>query len=492
MKHDATFSLLIILLLILANAFFVAAEFALVRIRRTRIDALIADGIPSAKLVKDALDHINQYISATQVGVTVLSLALGWLGEPFLADDIFHPLFTRLFGTTVTETTAHIAGAATAFFLITFVQIVLGELIPKNLSLQFPETVALYLIRPMRFFTTLFRPFVWLLTGSSNFLMRMAGLPPSQIRSLALSEEEILLMLMESKKAGVVSEDEQRMLQRVFKFHDKTVREIMKPRLDIAALDLRATEQEIKAAFDQGYSRMPVYEDNLSNIKGIVYVKDLIYTLRDPKLIKLIDLLREAIFVPETKAVSAVLRDFQSRKVHMAIVVDEFGDTAGIVTLEDVIEEIVGEIQDEYDYEPAEIVRSKDGSIVFEGKTDLDRFKEIFPNFEPPEGSFETVAGLVFALAGRVPRESDVLRYGDLSFRILKREGRRLRKIEVRRDAPKPVSSGSDGTTGTESKAASESQRGSMESAAAANIPSENAEQESASDHVANESTRVQ
>lgn len=431
LNHDATFSIFIIVFLVLANAFFVATEFALVRVRRTRIDSLIGEGNLTAKIVRDALDHIERYISATQVGITVASLALGWVGEPFLADMVFEPLLGHLLSETVSHATAHIIGAATGFFVITFLHVVLGELVPKNVSLQFPEKMTLYLVRPMRFFVLLFTPFIWMLNGTSRALIKAVGLQPAQARSLALSEEELLMLLMESKKAGVVSEDEQRMLQRVFKFHDKTVREIMKPRPDIQALELHASEEEIKAAFDQGYSRMPCYEGNLSNIKGVVYVKDLIYTLRDPKLIKLVDLLREAIFVPETKEVSALLRDFQKRKLHMAVVIDEFGDTAGIVTLEDVIEEIVGEIQDEYDYEPAEIERTKDGTVIFEGKTDLDRFKEVFPDFTPPEGSFETVAGLVFQLAGRVPRESDVLHSGNLTFRIVKREGRRLRKIAV-------------------------------------------------------------
>ena len=438
MNHDATLSLLTLSFLVIANAFFVATEFALVRVRRTRIDAMIAEGNLTAKVVKDALDNIEHYISATQVGITIASLALGWLGEPVLANDFFEPMFGHVMSPNASATAAHVPAAILALLVITFIHVVLGELVPKNLSLQFPEKMSLYLVRPMRFCVLLFRPFIWLLNGTSRSLLRAFGLQSTFPRSLALSEEELLLLLSESKKAGVVSEDEQRMLQRVFKFHDKTVREIMKPRLDIAALELRSSEQEIKAVFDQGYSRLPVYDGNPSNIRGIVYVKDLIYTLRDPKLIKLVDLVREAMFVPETKAVSELLREFQRRKVHMAIVVDEFGDTAGLVTLEDVIEEIVGEIQDEYDYEAAEIERGKDGTLVFEGKTDLDRLRELFPAFTPPEGSFETVAGLVFQLAGRVPRETDVIEYGGLSFRILKREGRRLRKIAIQKIAPAP------------------------------------------------------
>jgi putative hemolysin len=434
--NDMLFYLFVIIALVLANAFFVAAEFALVRVRRTRIEELIGEGNTTASVVKQAIDNLDDYISATQVGITLASLALGAIGEPYLTHNIFEPLFLKVFPFlgSDSESLAKGTGIGVAFFIITFLHVVLGELMPKSLALQFPEKMSLYIARPMKLFAYIFRPLIWLLNGASSQFMRLFGIKPADAHSLALSEEELLMLLSESKKAGVVSEDEQKMLQRVFKFHDKTVREIMKPRPDIAALDLRAKEDEIKAVFEEGYSRLPVYDGTLNNIKGVVYVKDLIYTLQDPKLIKLVDLLRECIFVPESKAVPALLREFQKNKMHMAIVVDEFGDTAGLVTLEDVIEEIVGEIQDEYDSEVAEIERAKDGTFIFDGKTGITRLREIFSTYELPEGSFETVAGLVFHLAGRVPREADVIRFGDLSFRVVKREGRRLRKIAVKRE----------------------------------------------------------
>jgi len=436
MSSEILVNLLILVALVLANGFFVAAEFSLVRVRRTRIQELVTSGNTTAVIVKDAIDNLDDYISATQVGITLASLALGWVGESFLAHTIMEPLFESIFGKSATGIAAssHGISIAIAFFIITYLHVVIGELLPKNLALQFPEKMSLYIARPMRFFKVIFHPLIWLLNGSSNRITRAMGIKPASTHSLALSEEELLMLLSESKKAGVVSEDEQIMLQRVFKFHDKTVREIMIPRPDVVALELRATEQQILEAFKQGYSRMPLYDGTFNNVKGIVYVKDLIYTLQEPKLIKLVDLLRECIFVPESKAVAALLRDFQKARVHMAIVVDEFGDSAGLVTLEDVIEEIVGEIQDEYDYEPAQIERAKDGTVIFDGKTDLERFREIFPGFEMPEGSFETIAGLVFQLAGRVPREADVVKHDGFAFRVVRRDGRRLRKIAVKRD----------------------------------------------------------
>jgi CBS domain containing-hemolysin-like protein len=442
MTSETILNLLIIAFLILVNAFFVAAEYALVRMRRTRVEELSKQGLASAKAVKEALERINLFISTAQVGITAASLSLGWIAQPFLAHalDRFFGLFT---GTPASEggasTVAHVFAAvslAVALVVITFVHVVVGEQMPKLLALQFSEKLALFLIHPMRFFMALFRPLVWVLNEATSRLLGAFGLKPAPPPAVAPSEEELLLLVSESKKAGVVTEDEQRMLQRVFKFHSKTVREIMVPPPDIVSLELRASLEQIQAAFRQGYSRLPVHDGNLNNIKGIVYVKDLMYTLADPRLIKVVDLLRETIFVPESKAVSELLRELQKNRLHMAIVVDEFGDTAGLVTLEDIIEEIVGDIQDEYDVEPAQVERAPDGSVVFDGKTPLDRFQEIYPDFPLPEGTYETVAGLVFQIAGRVPKEADVLRQGGLVFRVVKREGRRLRRISIRREAP--------------------------------------------------------
>lgn len=419
-----------IVLLILGNAFFVAAEYALVRVRRTKIEKMIEDGVRAAAVVRQSLEQMDRYISATQVGVTLASLALGAVGEPFIASRV-GILFHNILPTGHSEIWEHGIATAIALFFITSVHVVVGEIMPKSVSLQFPETIALYVARPMQLCLAVFRPLIWLLNGSSNIILKRFGLKAVDSHALAMTEEELLMLLSESKNAGVVTEDEQRMLQRVFKFHDKKVSEIMVPRPDMDGLDLRAGEDDIRSAFEKGYSRLPVYDHSLDNIKGIVYVKDLLYTLQEPALIKLVDLLREPAFVPESMSVSKLLKDFQKGKIHMAIVVDEFGDTAGLVTLEDVIEEIVGEIQDEYDYEPEDVQRAPEGVLIFAGKTAISRFREIFPNFEEPEGSFETVAGLVFQLAGRVPKEGDIIVHGGLSFKITKKEGRRLRKVSV-------------------------------------------------------------
>lgn len=424
-------------LLLLANGLFVTAEFALVGTRRTRIEELINEGRRSAVRVKEILDQLDSYLSTCQVGITLASLGLGWIGE-----DTFARLFQQSFlwfgmpesGAWISS---HALAIGVAFFLVTFLHVVIGELMPKTLALQAPEGTAMWVSWPMKFFHQFFWPLTWLLNGSSLALIRMLGLKPPPKHARVHSEEELGMIIEESEKAGMMTKEERMMLERVFAFHDTQVKEIMVPRPDIVALDVRAGHEAVMdTAFKSGYSRLPVYSGSMDNIVGIVYVKDLIYTLNHPKLIKLADLVRKPMEVPETSKVSSLLRAFQLHRIHMAIVIDEFGDTAGLVTLEDVIEEIVGEIQDETDREPEKIVKLQDGTFLIAAKTNVDEFNEVFPALELPEGDFDTVGGLVLHLAGHLPREGDSVRLGELALRVVKREGRRLRQIAVKRVPP--------------------------------------------------------
>lgn len=424
-------------LLLLANGLFVTAEFALVGTRRTRIEELINEGRRSALRVKEILDQLDSYLSTCQVGITLASLGLGWIGERTFA-HLFQQSFSW-FGLPEEGTwlTAHTLAVGVAFFLVTFLHVVIGELMPKTLALQAPEGIAVWVAWPMKFFHRVFWPLTWLLNGSSLALIRMLGLKPPPKHARVHSEEELGMIIEESEKAGMMTKEERMMLERVFAFHDTQVKEIMVPRPDIVALDVRAGHEAVmETAFKSGYSRLPVYSGSMDNIVGIVYVKDLIYTLNHPKLIKLADLVRKPMEVPETSKVSLLLRAFQLHRIHMAIVIDEFGDTAGLVTLEDVIEEIVGEIQDETDREPEKIVKLQDGTYLIAAKTNVDEFNEVFPALELPEGDFDTVGGLVLHLAGHLPREGDSVRLGELALRVVKREGRRLRQIAVKRVPP--------------------------------------------------------
>ena len=429
--------LILAALLLLANAFFVAAEFSLVGVRRTKIEEMARKGNRSAARVREILAHLDAYLSSCQVGITLASLGLGWIGERSFA-HLFEKAFL-LAGLSAGAATwsAHGLAVIVAFILVTFLHIVVGEMAPKTLSLRFPETLSFWISWPMRAFHRAFYPITWVLNNSSLLLLRSFGLKVPATHARVHSEEELGLILDESHRAGLLGPDERKMLERVFRFHDRTVKEIMVPRLDIVALNLRAEPAKVmEMAIKEGYSRLPVFDGNLDKIVGIIYVKDLIYTLRDPTLIKLVDLVREYIEVSETYSVSKLLRDFQKRRIHLAIVVDEHGATAGLVTLEDLVEEIVGEIQDEHDEEPAEVEKLADGAVIFLGKAHLDHFREHFPGQEIPEGDFETVGGLVLHLAGRVPKEGDSFRLGDLALRVALRDGRRINKVAVWRVPP--------------------------------------------------------
>ena len=438
MEPFSPFGLLLAFILILANGFFVAAEFSMVSLRKTRIEEMVQEGRRGASRVKSILDSMDNFLSTCQVSITLCSLGVGWIGEEAVAALLFQlfaylkwpPEAAQIF-------TAHTLAVIIAFMIITYMHVVIGELTPKTLSLHSPEAVALWVAWPMQLFTTLFYPLVWAIKGSNRMLLKVLGMKAPPPHARVHSEEELGLILDESNKAGVMGNEERKMLERVFQFHDRTVKEIMIPRPDIVSMNIRATAREVeKLILGEGYSRLPVFDGTLDNVKGIVYVKDLIYPLQHPEVIKLADLLREALFVPESYPVSKLLKDFQKARVHMAMVLDEFGATSGLVTLEDIVEEIVGEIQDEHDNEPAEFEKGGDGTMVFEGKTNVDKLREVFPESDLPSGDFDTIGGLVFHVAGHVPREGESFRIGNLIVRVTKREGRRLRKIAARMATP--------------------------------------------------------
>jgi len=454
--------------LVLVNAFFVAVEFSLVSLRSTKVDELVNAGRRGALRVKKMVGNLNEYLSACQVGITVASLGLGWVGEKTFAILFYNLLALMISNEENLEFASHAVAIPLAIASMTAIHVVIGEQVPKMIAIQFPETMALWTSWPMRMVNRIMYPMVWALNGATNAIIRTMGLKVSGGHHRVHSEEELGLILDESHRAGVVSTDARKMLERVFQFHDKTVREIMIPRPDVTAIDVRAGEAEMKKVVSEaGYSRIPVYDGNIDKIVGVLYVKDLIYALAHPNLIRLADVMRPAMDVPETSAVSHLLREFQKRRQHLAVVVDEFGATAGIVTLEDIVEEIVGEIRDEHDVEPEDVEKQADGTYIFEGKANLDRFAEAFPDAVLPEGGgFETVGGLVLHLAGRVPREGDSVKLGELFLRVVKRDGRRIRRVAVKRlAAGTPGSSGSTpsttGTTIMPSLNSSESQRSS-------------------------------
>lgn len=428
---DIILRLLIVLFLIFLNGFFVASEFALVSVRKTRVDELVKKGNRSAKLIQRALKNINAIISATQLGVTLASLALGWIGEPVIADAIM-PLLSFL-PSDITWLSVHTVSISIAFVLITYLHIVLGELTPKTIALQKAENVALFIIAPLIAFLTILKPFIRVLNISGRLVLRILHFESSTHEGVH-SEDEIKMLLRESGQSGVIPQKEIEMVTNVFKLGEIPVRYIMMPRTDIIAFNKTATLPDVVQMMNTNvHSRFPVYEQTIDTIIGFVHIKDIYkVALVEKERKRLIDLeiLREIINVPETKKADEVLREMRKKRVHMAVVNDEYGGTAGIVTLEDVIESLVGEIQDEFEKPFSDIQKLSDDSYLFDSRVSIDQVQRKF-NIPLRGQGYATIGGLVFGLLGREPKVSDTVQIGDICFEVEQMHKKRIEKIKI-------------------------------------------------------------
>jgi CBS domain containing-hemolysin-like protein len=413
--------LLAVLVLILLNGYFVAAEYALVTVRRTRLHELEDQGNRRARLVLRITAVPPRFIAAMQLGVTATSLAIGALGEPVLR-RVFDPVM------------ATAAAIILAFLIITFLHVVVGELVPKGVALGNAERTALFVSAPVRGFFTVFGPLIWVLQRSSEWCLRVLGLEPPGAEGAPLSEAELRMLLSRSTEEGEIEEEEQEMLYKVFDFADKEVADVMVPRPDVVALSIALPADEaLSAAVQSPFTRYPVYRDSLDDIVGILHVRDLFRAINDQGGIadvELEKLIRPPHMVPETKDLAALLYDFRRTKEHMAIVIDEYGAMEGIVTLEDLLEEIVGEIEDEFDLPDESIEQVDDRTIRIEGVFPIDDFNEQFHVALPTE-DYHTVAGFVFGLLGRAPEEGDRVLYDGLDFTVVQTEGSRIERLQV-------------------------------------------------------------
>jgi len=426
--------LLSVIALVLANAFFVAAEFALVSARRTRIRELVEAGDRPARRVERAQQALDRAISGTQLGITLASLGLGWIGEPAVA-YIIEPALDLL-GVGSSTVALHTVAVAIAFLLITYLHIVLGELAPKTVALLRPEGVSRWVAGPLIMFNRVMAPWIWILNGSSSLVLKLFRLPSGGGHERVHSPEEIEMLVHQSLKEGVVEEDEQAMIQGVFELTRTVAREVMTPRPDIVAIQADATAPEILSVVaTSGFSRLPVYNESLDDIIGILVVKDLLGSIVAQELDARADhVMREPLFVPDTKPVDDLIAELRSRKTHMAIVVDEFGGTDGVVTLEDLLEEIVGEIYDEHDHTEAEVAVDEDGRVHVDGGFS---FSDLASRFDLPEpgahDEYDTVAGYVLATLGRIPERGDRVAVGDAAeLYVLEVHDRRITRLELR------------------------------------------------------------
>lgn len=413
--------LLGVLFFVLLNAFFVAAEFGLVSVRRTRVEELAAQGHPTALIVRRALDDPDRFIAATQLGITIASLALGWIGEPALA-QLFVPLLQFLPSSWI-GTAAHSIAAAIAFICITFLHVVAGELAPKSVALQNPERTAFFVARPMLVIFQMFRPAIWALNGAGNGLLRLIGIRPAGGHERVHSVQELKMLIEASQEEGVLKAEEEQMLRAVFDLRSSRAAEVMVPRTEMVCAPADATVEELADLAERtALTKFPVFEGDLDHIIGVVYLKDLLRPIRACRSdLTARALMREALFLPETVPVADLLAHFRRARQHIAILVDEYGGTAGLVTLEDLLEEIVGDIGDLFEPSTPQIQRLPDGSVLLDGLMTIDEANEAL-NLALSDPFYTTIGGLVMGRLDRIPVAGD---------EVVLEDGRRLRVEEM-------------------------------------------------------------
>jgi CBS domain containing-hemolysin-like protein len=406
--------------LILLNAFFVAAEYGLVTARRTRMIELHHQGNKRARAVLRITSDPPQFIAAMQLGVTLTSLGIGALGEQALSKKF-------------EDWMATILAVLLAYLILTFVHVVIGELVPKGVALGHAEGTALWVSGPVRAFFTVFAPFVWALRRASDFVLHLLGLESPGAEREPLSEAELRMLLSRSSEEGEIEHEEQQMIDKVFVFGDKDVADVMVPRPEVVAVSAELpTEQALAAVLESPYTRYPVYRESLDDIIGVLHVRDLFTAVHDRGLadVRLAEIVRSAYVVPETKDLASLLQEFRKTNNHFAVVVDEYGGTAGIATLEDLLEEIVGEIEDEFDVSEVQIEQIDEDSYRMDGMFPIDEFNERFGT-DLPDDDFHTVGGFVFGQLGRAPQVGDDVVWNTMRFDVLEVEGNRIEKIAV-------------------------------------------------------------
>lgn len=422
--------------LVVANGYFVAVEYALVSVRRTRIDQLALEGSGAARAVQNVLSRLDLYIAAVQLGVSMMSLLIGFVAEPAI-EHLSEPLFTR---TGLPEQWQRPAAFLLAFALSTTLHIVLGELVPKSAALQKSEQLSLRLVRPLVLFTTVFRPIILGLNWLGAVVLRLVGLKAVAGHHTAYSEEEIRMIVSASSQEGVLEDSEKELVYNVFDLADTTVREVMTPRIDMVVVDAANSLQRlVELNAEHGYSRVPVYQDTADNIVGVAHTSDLLRHLGDLDTRPIADVMRPVYFVPEGMKIRDLLAKMRDKKSHMSIVVDEFGGTAGLVTLEDALEEIVGEIYDETDEEELPLIDVLgEGIYLMDASLTVGEVEErLGTNLEDGEGEYDTLSGFVTNHFGDIPEVGQSFTHEGWLFTVEEADQRRVARVRVEH-APAP------------------------------------------------------
>lgn len=419
-------ALFLVLILVLLNALFVAAEFAFVKARPARITSLASSGSSLAAHAQHCIRNLDAYLSVSQLGITLSSLGLGWLGEPAVA-RLLEPLFLNVLNIS-SPAVLHTVSFIIAFSFITILHVVFGELVPKSLAIQRAEKLSLLLAPAMRFFFVIFYPAIWLLNGAANRIVRLLGVEPAGAHEKAHTEEELRLLVSESYQSGLLRRSEKELLQNVFNFEKKVASDVMVPRPEVVYLDRqRSLDENLTTANLSGHTRFPLCDRDLDHVLGLVHIKDL-SRLQGTSLESI---QREITAVPEGFTLDRLLRRFQRNRQHMAIVIDEYGGIVGLITLENVLEELVGQIQDEFDNEPPDVQKEEGGQYLVSGRTLIEEATDRFGIPVPEETEYDTLGGLVFNTLGKTPKLGDEVEVGDYRLQVAELHGYRITKVRI-------------------------------------------------------------
>jgi CBS domain containing-hemolysin-like protein len=425
-------NLLMVAVLIALTAFFVASEFAIVKVRSTRIDQLVAEGNRSAIAAKRVISNLDEYLSACQLGITITALGLGWLGEPTVM-HLLHPLFEEMH---INESVASILSFVIAFSTITFLHVVVGELAPKTLAIQKAETITLLCSKPLIFFYKVMYPFIWALNGSARMVTGLFGLKPVAEHEVAHSEEELRLILSESYKSGEINPSEYKYVNNIFEFDNRIAKEIMVPRTEIVAFDINdSIIDHFEIMKQEKYTRYPVMDGDKDHIVGMVNIKEILTDcIHNPQAAekKIDDYIRPIIQVIESIPIHDLLVKMQRERVHMAILIDEYGGTAGLVTVEDILEEIVGEIQDEFDADEVPRIRKvNEHTMIVEGKVLIEDVNDLLGT-HIDDTDVDTIGGWMLTEKFDI-QQGETLAFDGHEFKVLQMEGHNIRLIEIKK-----------------------------------------------------------
>ena len=424
------FHIFLTIFLVILNGFFVAAEFAIVKVRGSQIEIKVKTGSKVAGIAKHMTEHLDGYLAATQLGITLASLGLGWVGEEVMTNLVLNIFL--FFNIDISSTIAHNMGLGLAFTIITVLHITFGELAPKSLAIQRPVATTMSIALPLQFFYLIFRPFIWVLNGLANIILMVFGVRTDNAHDNIHSSEELQYLLDQGKESGALDKAEHELIKNVFDFNERVVKNIMVPRTKISAIEVAATQEELlDTIISEGYSRIPVYDDTIDKIVGIVHAKDILSLIVKHGKFNLQDILRKPLFVPESKKINDLMAELKLKRIQIAIVLDEFGGTAGMVTLEDIVEELVGDIQDEYDEEKPLVEKVSDNEFIVTASATVYDVNEFLPHDLPEDEDYDTVVGLLSEIFGKIPDVGEIKEFNGYSFTILKKVDQNIESVKL-------------------------------------------------------------